>query len=65
MNLEICPENISHLENDKNNAQAKCLDINESGYELTSRDPTFLISSLRYLVVSLPPYSFLKNHISH
>ena len=41
MNLEICPENISHLQNDKNNSQANCLNINESGYELTSRDPAF------------------------
>ena len=39
MNLEICPENIaSHLQNDKNDVQANCLNINESGYDLTSRD---------------------------
>ena len=43
INLEICPEIISHLQNDKNNAQANCLNINESGYELKSRDPAVSI----------------------
>ena len=58
MNLEICPENISHLQNDKNNAQANCLNINESGYELTSRD----LSLLHYREHNLATM-YIKNHI--
>ena len=59
MNSEICPENISHLKNDKNNDQANCLNINESGYELTSRDLSLLHYREHNLAATL--FIYIKN----